>query len=387
MTTPSGTTPTRFEKRTFGVLLAVAGAFFLWTVSPIWVPVFLGVLLAVVASPLQRRLERRYRQAIRVCWPRRSASSPSALGLGLVVFMGYFVVKELLLYLTDVGAAARGGGGAAGCTRRACRACLHRLGQSPDGVMKQAQAYGHAAVTHLSDVVGGVCSPRRRTWRSSSSSRPSRRITSCSKGRRWRASSCAWCRCRSEETRALMHEFHEVAIGTLLGIGVIALVQGVLGGARLLDLRHRQADRVGRAVRDRVAGAGDRHRHRLRAGGHGLRADRPRRRRRGAARRTGASSITSMPDYWLRPRLMKGHMRLHELLVLIAVFGGIEAFGAIGLHHRARCSWRCSWRCCASTSATTARPRRGRLRAGNLLDEGGGAVALAAEVDGAVVVA
>ena len=28
---------------------------------------------------------------------------------------------------------------------------------------------------------------------------------------------------------------------------------------------------------------------------------------------------------------MKGHMRLHELLVLIAVFGGIEAFGAIGI--------------------------------------------------------
>ena len=41
--------------------------------------------------------------------------------------------------------------------------------------------------------------------------------------------------------------------------------------------------------------------------------------------------ITSIPDYWLRPRLMKGHMRLHELLVLIAVFGGIEAFGAIGI--------------------------------------------------------
>ena len=42
------------------------------------------------------------------------------LGVGLVVFMGYFVVKELLLYLTDDGAAARGGGRAAGCTRRAC---------------------------------------------------------------------------------------------------------------------------------------------------------------------------------------------------------------------------------------------------------------------------
>jgi predicted PurR-regulated permease PerM len=41
--------------------------------------------------------------------------------------------------------------------------------------------------------------------------------------------------------------------------------------------------------------------------------------------------ITSIPDYWLRPRLMAGRMRLHSLLVLIAVFGGIEAFGAVGI--------------------------------------------------------
>src|SRR5881398_1573057 len=91
--------PTRFEKRTFGVLLAVAGFLFLWTVSPIWVPVFLGVLLAVVASPLQRRLERRYRRH-----PRLLAAAISfvtvALGLGLVVFMGYFVFREILHYLT-----------------------------------------------------------------------------------------------------------------------------------------------------------------------------------------------------------------------------------------------------------------------------------------------
>src|SRR3954465_14937246 len=93
--------PTRFEKKTFGVLLGIAGAFFLWTVSPIWVPVFLGVLLAVVASPLQRRLEQRFRRH-----PRLLAGAISfvtvVLGLGLVVFMGYFVIREMLAYLTEV---------------------------------------------------------------------------------------------------------------------------------------------------------------------------------------------------------------------------------------------------------------------------------------------
>ena len=146
--------PTRFEKRTFGVLLAVAGAFFLWTVSPIWVPVFLGVLLAVVASPLLRKLERRYRRH-----PRLLAAGISfvtvALGLGLVVFMGYFVMKELLHYLTDSApqqaAAAQQWLHGSRMTK-----LLHRLGQTPDSVMKQAQSYGHSAITHLTDIVGGL---------------------------------------------------------------------------------------------------------------------------------------------------------------------------------------------------------------------------------------
>src|SRR3954471_7622868 len=146
--------PTRFEKKTFGVLLAVAGAFFLWTVSPIWVPIFLGVLLAVVASPLQRKLERRYRRH-----PRLLAAAISfvtvALGLGLVVFMGYFVIREMLHYLTTD---AQQHAAAAEHWLRSVRISrlLHHVGQSPDGVMKQATGYSHSAVTHLTDVVGGL---------------------------------------------------------------------------------------------------------------------------------------------------------------------------------------------------------------------------------------
>src|SRR5690348_7742540 len=136
--------PTRFEKKTFGVLLAIAGVFFLWTVSPIWVPIFLGVMLAVVATPLQRRLERRYRRH-----PRLLAATISfvtvALGLGLVVFMGYFVMRELLHYLTDVAPKHADAAQHWMHSPRISRV-LHRVGQSPDGVMKQVQGYGHAAI-------------------------------------------------------------------------------------------------------------------------------------------------------------------------------------------------------------------------------------------------
>jgi predicted PurR-regulated permease PerM len=319
--------PTRFEKKTFGVLLAVAGAFFLWTVSPIWVPIFLGVLLAVVASPLQRKLEQRYRRH-----PRLLAAAISfvtvALGLGLVVFMGYFVMKELLHYLTDVApghfAAAEQWLHGNHMTR-----LLRRIGQTPDSVMKQAQAYGHSAITHLTDIVGGLLAATSHLALIVIFTT----ITSyylLLEGPALARFLVRMVPLPQPETRALMHEFHEVAIGTLLGIGVIALVQGVLGGlgfwmfglgkplvwgalcaiASLLPA-------IGTGIICMPVGiiyvlSG----HVV--GGVGLLV-------------YWAIVITSVPDYWLRPRLMKGHMRLHELLVLIAVFGGLEAFGAIGL--------------------------------------------------------
>jgi len=319
--------PTRFEKRTFGVLLAIAGIFFLWTVSPIWVPIFLGVMLAVVASPLQRRLERRYRRH-----PRLLAAAISfvtvALGLGLVVFMGYFVVRELLHYLTDVAPTH-----AAAADRWLhgphMTHLLKRVGQTPDSIMKQTQGYGHAAVTHLSDVIGGLLSATSHLVLIVIFTT----ITSyylLLEGPALARFLVRIVPLPQPETRALMHEFHEVAVGTLLGIGVIALVQGTLAGigfwifglgkplvwgalcavASLLPAIGTGIVCVPAGIVWAVSGHI----------GQGI----------GLLVYWGII-ITSIPDYWLRPRLMKGHMRLHELLVLIAVFGGIEAFGAIGI--------------------------------------------------------
>ena len=319
--------PTRFEKKTFGVLLAVAGAFFLWTVSPIWVPVFLGVLLAVVASPLQRRLERRFRHH-----PRLLAAAISfatvALGLGLVVFMGYFVVRELLHYLTNV-APQHAQAAERWLHEPRMTRLLHRVGQSPDGVMKQAQGYGHAAIAHLTDIIGGLLAATSHlvlivifTTMTS--------YYLLLEGPALARFAVRMVPLPQPETRALMHEFHEVAVGTLLGMGVIALIQGTLAGigfgifgigkpivwgalcavASLLPA-------IGTGIVCVPAGIVWALTGHI-GGGVGLLV-------------YWGIIITSIPDYWLRPRLMKGHMRLHELLVLIAVFGGIEAFGAIGI--------------------------------------------------------
>jgi predicted PurR-regulated permease PerM len=41
--------------------------------------------------------------------------------------------------------------------------------------------------------------------------------------------------------------------------------------------------------------------------------------------------VVFVADYVLRPRVMEGRMRMHSLLVLISLFGGLEAFGPLGL--------------------------------------------------------
>src|SRR6185312_9452288 len=149
-------------------------------------------------------------------------------GLGLVVFMGYFVVRELLHYLTDVAPTH-----AAAADRWLhgphMTHLLKRVGQTPDSIMKQTQGYGHAAVTHLSDVIGGLLSATSHLVLIVIFTT----ITSyylLLEGPALARFAVRTVPLPQPETRALMHEFHEVAVGTLLGIGVIAIVQGMLGG-------------------------------------------------------------------------------------------------------------------------------------------------------------
>jgi predicted PurR-regulated permease PerM len=319
--------PTRFEKRTFGVLLAVAGVLFLWTVLPIWVPVFLGVMLAVVASPLQRRLENRYGQH-----PRLLAAAISfltvAIGVGVVFFMGYFVVKELLFYLTDVAPRHEAMFNAWLHSAHVGKMLKH-FGQTPDSVLKQAQAYSHAATAHLTDVVGGVLAATTHGFGVIIFTT----VTSyylLLEGPALARFGVRIVPLPHDETRALMREFHDVAVGTLLGIGVIAVVQGTLSGLGFwlfgvskpivwaaLAAMASLLPAIGTGlVCAPVALV-------LMLTGHFA-----------AGMGLGwwwALVVVAGPDYWLRPRLMRNHMRLHELLVLISVFGGIEAFGAVGL--------------------------------------------------------
>src|SRR5690349_11550569 len=78
--TPPKVSPTRIESRAFALLLAASAFFFAWTVSPIWIPLLLGLLIAVLAVPLSRRLEVRLGRYPRLL---AAALTGAALLLGL----------------------------------------------------------------------------------------------------------------------------------------------------------------------------------------------------------------------------------------------------------------------------------------------------------------
>jgi predicted PurR-regulated permease PerM len=195
--------------------------------------------------------------------------------------------------------------------------------------MKQAQGYSHSAVTHLTDVVGGVLSATSHGALVIIFTT----ITSyylLLEGPALARFGVRMVPLPPQETRALMHEFHDVAVGTLLGIGVIAVVQGTLAGIGFWMCG------VAKPVVWAALTAGA---SLLPAIGTGLICVPVAVAQILTGHVTGGVAllvywqavVVLIPDYKLRPWLMKGHMRLHELLVLISVFGGIEAFGAIGL--------------------------------------------------------
>jgi predicted PurR-regulated permease PerM len=319
--------PSRFQTRTFGVLLAIAAFFFLWTVSPIWVPCFLGVLLAVVAMPLQARLERRFGGH-----PRLLAAAITtvtlAIGVGLMVVLGILVVREVIRFLTQL---------APGVARTGIdwlnsphvRHALERAGSSPEQLQLALGQHAAQMASQLTTVLGSLLSV-------TSNGLVTLIFTAITsyylllEGRSLSRTIVRLLPLPPEQTEALIREFHVAAVGTVLGVGVVALVQGVLATIGFVVFRVHQPmvwgaltavasliPVVGTGLTCVPIGVV------LLLSGH-------------IAAGLGVIIwwlvlVVGVCDYVFRPRLMKGRMRMHSLLVLIAIFGGIEAFGPLGV--------------------------------------------------------
>jgi len=319
--------PSRFQTRTFGVLLAIAAVFCLWTVSPIWVPCFLGVLLAVVAAPLQRRLERRFGGH-----PRLLAAVITlvtiAVGVGLLAGIGILVVREVIHFLTDL-APRLARSGIAWITSSHVRAVLLRVGSSPEQLQRQLGQQSAQLASHLTTFLGSLLSVTSNGFVTLLFTA----LTSYYLLIERRGVVALVVRLSplpADQTRALIHEFHDAVVGTVLGVGVIAIVQGLFATIGFALFR---VDTP--LVWGAITGVASL----IPAVGTGLTCV-PIAVVLMFSHRVGAGVgvllwwlllVVGVCDYVLRPRLMKGRMKLPSLLVLIALFGGIEAFGPLGV--------------------------------------------------------
>jgi predicted PurR-regulated permease PerM len=319
--------PSRLQTRTFSVLLFIAAALCLWTVSPIWVPCFLGVLLAVVAAPLQQRLERRFHGH-----PRLLAALITvvtiAVGLGLLVGLGILVVREVVHFLTDIAPRVLRSGIAWLESPRVARV-LGRAGSSPTELQQGLARQAAQLASHLTALLGSLLSVTSHglltlifTTFTSYYLLVERRTL----GRMVvRLSPLP-----SDQTRSLIDEFRRATVGTVLGVGVIALIQGAIAslGFAIFGVSTPLVWGALTAVASLVPAVGTgltcvpiaialMSSHRIGAGAGVL--------------AWWLILVVGLCDYLLRPRLMRGRVRLPSLLVLIALFGGIEAFGPLGV--------------------------------------------------------
>jgi predicted PurR-regulated permease PerM len=320
--------PSRTEKRAFAFLFAAAAFFFLWTVSPVWVPLFLGVLLAVVAMPLYTRLVRALPRH-----PRVVAAAITAIVITLVAallsFVTFVVVRELVRALTDGSVQRRVEGAVRWLHSGRGVALLKRVGESPDHLLATLRSSAESASSYLSTVLSSLLAVTSHGLLTLTLMA----ITSyylLVEGRGLASFFLRLVPLPPDESRALMHEFREACVAILLGIGVIALYQAVAGGVGFYIFGVPRP-LVGGAVTGVVS--------LIPAIGTALTFV-PMAILLFATHHTGAAVglliwwlvvVVFVPDYVLRPRIMEGRMRMHSLLVLISLFGGLEAFGPVGL--------------------------------------------------------
>ncbi len=124
---------TRLQQWTFLVLFALAAYAFWRTLEPIWVPVLLGLVIAVGVHPIHERLLRRLGG--------KHPGLPAALLTGVVMVLALaittflvFVVGQRVLEFARQLAASYGKKGAAGLLGHDLNALLSRLGVPPEEI-------------------------------------------------------------------------------------------------------------------------------------------------------------------------------------------------------------------------------------------------------------
>ena len=304
------------------------GVYLFWLIAqPLWVPIFLGMLVAMGAHPLHRRLVQRF--------PRRETFSAAVLtGLVLLVMLGLggfltlIVLGQLVDLARDVANHYRHGGSAEVLGVR-LQGLLTSLGQDPERLREElvtasenvAANVGQTATRLVAASLGGIIvivltavtgyhllreGEREKEWLVAALPLPHNQV------------------------RELARDFLDVTRTMLLGTGVTALYEATTAflGYWIAGVPRPVVWAALTGIASVIPAVGTTLIVApivvwLIATGH-----------LAAGVAIAVWSLVGMggvANYVLRPRLLGSRMRMNDLLVFIALFGGVAAFGLLGV--------------------------------------------------------
>lgn len=315
------------EHWTFLALFALSAYLFWLIAQPLWVPLFLGLLIAMGAHPLHRRLIRRF--------PRRETFSAAVLA-GLVVLvllalgglLTLVVLGQLVDLAREVSEHYRHGGSAEVLGAR-LQEILTSLGQDPEKLRGElvsisdgiAANLGRAATRLVTASLGGVLVVVLTAITGYFLLREGARLTE------WFIGALPL---PDNQVRELADNFREVTQAMLLGTGVTALYEAsmafvgyaVAGVPRPLVW----AALTGIASVVPVVGMT------LIAGPISIWLIATGHLAAGCALAAwSVVGVSGVANYALRPWLLGSRMKMNDLLAFIALFGGVAAFGLLGM--------------------------------------------------------
>jgi predicted PurR-regulated permease PerM len=313
------------QRSSLGVFAIAAAAIIVWLASPVAIGVFLGTLVAFTMAPLYQMLVAR---AWRPWLAALASVSVATLGvLGAATAMGYLLVSRGVAIAGALLDSLGPDGSARAFILRTSASFPRELqAESLIGRLRGAAAgfaerAGMIAGAILNATFGGLLTSLFMI------------LTMYFVLRRWpllvrRAEELLPVHPR--HTRALLEEFRVVGRTTLLGTVVTGIVQGTLAalGYWVLGVPEPAFLGAATAVASLLPGVGTLlvwvpAGLFLVATGHVA---------KGVAEFAyGLLVVVGVSDYLVRPKLVGGHGDMPALLTLIALFGGLEIFGLIGL--------------------------------------------------------
>lgn len=319
---------TRLQRSTFLVLFAFALYGFWRTLEPIWVPVLLGLAIAVAVHPLHEKLARNLGGKHPGVPAALITAAVMALSLALIAFL-VFVVGHRVVNLAQEMSARYQNKGAVGLLGRDVSRLLGRFGLSADDIEQRVADTARDVATFLgkgaTSIVAGLFSAIFIFIFTTITSYYL--LREGTEGTSWLVEMVPL---PDGQVAEMVRDVRDVMRAMLLSTGLLALYQGVTAGigywifgvesplvwASLTGIASIMPA-VGTALVWAPVGIA------LMATGHfgkGL-----------GVLLWSAAVVVFVADYVLRPRLVGTRIKMNDLLIFIAIFGGIEAFGILGV--------------------------------------------------------